>query len=117
VAHRRDYRETAGVASARFIYQLGERARVGDIFAVAARDRDNLWLVLRVSHAESGFYVLVPHPDPTWDAHRSYHTNGRLHLKTHGIQPAGRLVPKDDKVAAEINQVRGRRSRSLEAAD
>lgn len=58
-----------------------------DIFAVAAREGGNLWLVLRIRRAQSGFYVLVPHPDRKWDAHLSYHTSGRLHLKTHGRQP------------------------------
>ena len=58
-----------------------------DTFAVAAREASNLRLVLRIRHAPSGFYVLVPHPDRKWDAHLSYHTNGRLHLKTHGRQP------------------------------
>jgi hypothetical protein len=57
------------------------------LFAVAARDEADLWLIIRIKHSPSGFYVLVPHPDRKWDAHVSYHTNGRLHIKTHGRQP------------------------------
>jgi hypothetical protein len=60
---------------------------VRDIFAVAAHEGDSLWLVLRIHRGRTGFFVLVPHPDRKWDAHVSYHTNGRLHLKTHGRQP------------------------------
>jgi hypothetical protein len=44
--------------------------------------------VLRVKYnPQSGFYVLVPHPERKWDAHLSYHLSGRRHLKTHNSQP------------------------------
>ncbi len=57
------------------------------LFAVAARDEGNLWLILRIKRSPSGYYVLVPHPDRKWDAHASYHADGRFHIKTHGLQP------------------------------
>jgi hypothetical protein len=58
------------------------------LYAVAAREGANVWLVLRVKYnPRSGFYVLVPHPERKWDAHVSYHSSGRFHIKTHGLQP------------------------------
>ena len=47
------------------------------LYAVAAREGGDLWLVLRVKYnPQSGFYVLVPHPERKWDAHVSYHSSG-----------------------------------------
>ncbi len=58
------------------------------LYAVAAREGSDIRLVLRVKYnPQSGFYVLVPHPERKWNAHLSYHLSGRQHLKTHGCQP------------------------------
>lgn len=56
--------------------------------AVAVRDGADLRLVLSVKRNSRGeFFVLVPHPNGKWDAHLSYHRDGKLHIKTHKQRP------------------------------
>lgn len=54
-------------------------------YAMAVRERSDLWLVLWVRRTRKGeFFVMVPCGDRDWDIHTSYHLDGTLHLKSHG---------------------------------
>jgi hypothetical protein len=54
-------------------------------YAVALRDGPDLWLTLWIKRDPKGdVYVLVPRADGGWDAHTSYHRNGRFHVKSFG---------------------------------
>lgn len=57
----------------------------GFMYAVAVRDREELWLVCRVRRSSGGdIYVLFPRDEPGWDPHASYHQNGMRHVRSHG---------------------------------
>ena len=57
-------------------------------YAVAVREGADLQLVVSVKRNSKGeFFVLVPHPNGKWDAHLSYHLDGKLHIKTHTQRP------------------------------
>ena len=68
-----------------------ERAR-GQMFAVAVRDGETLFLLARVRRAPKGdVYILHAHDKlptppswPDWDPHTSYHVSGELHQRWFG---------------------------------
>lgn len=52
-------------------------------YAVAIRDGEELFLFLRITRNGKG-EVFVIHPrDSEWDAHASYHADGRIHQKSY----------------------------------
>src|SRR5438552_2310324 len=54
-------------------------------YAVAFRESSNLWLTLWIRRSpKREFFIFIPRGDSKWDAHTSYHKNGRLHLKSYG---------------------------------
>jgi hypothetical protein len=54
-------------------------------YAVAIRDGDGLWLTLWVRCSRQGeVFIFLPRGDRDWDAHASYHLDGRLHQKSYG---------------------------------
>jgi len=55
-------------------------------YAVAIREDDRLWLTLWVRRSPAGeFFILMPRSDRGWNPHTSYHRDGRLHMKSHGV--------------------------------
>ena len=56
------------------------------MYAVAIRDRDDLFLFLRIRRAPTGdAYVMFPRNDRDgWDPHASIHKDGRHHQKSFG---------------------------------
>jgi hypothetical protein len=53
--------------------------------AVAVED-NGLWLTLWIRRSKKGeIFVLLPRGDKEWDAHTSYHADGTLHMKSHGM--------------------------------
>jgi hypothetical protein len=58
-------------------------------YAVAVRERGELWLVLWVKRShKKEFFVMVPRSDREWNAHTSYHLDGRRHAKSYGRKVA-----------------------------
>jgi hypothetical protein len=56
-------------------------------YAVALQDGSDLWLALWVRRSRKGeFFVMVPRGDRGWDPHTSYHLDGTLHMKSHGMK-------------------------------
>lgn len=54
-------------------------------YAVAIRDRSALWLTLWIKCDPQGdIYVFVPRADRPWNAHTSYHHDGKFHSKSYG---------------------------------
>jgi ribosomal protein L30 len=54
-------------------------------YALAFRDGADLWMTLWVKRNHKGeFFVMLPSSDPKWDAHNSYHLDGRKHMKSYG---------------------------------
>jgi hypothetical protein len=68
-------------------------------YAVAVRDAACLFLFLWVKRSEAGdFYAFLPRPhDTSINAHASYHTDGRFHVKSHDM--SGR-----NKIMAQLKQ-------------
>ena len=57
----------------------------GFMYAVAVRDREDLWLLCRVRRSrERDVYVLLPRDEPGWDPHASYHQDGVRHVRSQG---------------------------------
>ena len=56
----------------------------GSVYAVAVRDREDLWLICRIRRSTTGIYFLIPRDDPDWDPHASYHQDGQRHVKDRG---------------------------------
>lgn len=57
------------------------------MYAIAARDGEDLFLVARV-HRDRGGEVFVGIPRkgvPRWDPHSSYHADGKYFVKTHNL--------------------------------
>ena len=53
-------------------------------YAVAIQDGSAFWLTLWVRYSSKGeVFIMYPRSDRDWDAHASYHLNGRLHQKSH----------------------------------
>jgi hypothetical protein len=53
-------------------------------YAVAIRDRADLWLAMWVRCSRKGeIFIMVPHRNGSWDAHASYHLDGTFHQKSH----------------------------------
>jgi hypothetical protein len=53
-------------------------------YAVALRDRDDLWLTLWVRRSPKGdVYVFQPRADRGWNPHVSYHRDGHWHSKSY----------------------------------
>jgi hypothetical protein len=58
-------------------------------YAVAVRERSDLWLTLWVRRSAKGeFFVLLPRADRS-DIHASYHLDGAFHLKNDGNKFSG----------------------------
>jgi hypothetical protein len=56
-------------------------------YAVALRDGTDLWLTLWVRRSRKGeVFVLLPRGERDWDPHTSYHLDGTLHTKSHGLK-------------------------------
>jgi hypothetical protein len=54
-------------------------------YAVAIRHGSELRLTLWVRRSRKGeFFVIMPRPAP-WDPHTSYHCDGTIHMKDHGM--------------------------------
>jgi ribosomal protein L30 len=54
-------------------------------YAVAFREHSSLWLTLWIKRTKKGeYFVMIPRGDKTWDAHNSYHLDGRKHMKSRG---------------------------------
>lgn len=54
------------------------------MYAVAVRDREDLWLLCRIRRSRRGdIYVLLPRDEPGWDPHASYHQDGMRHVRSH----------------------------------
>jgi hypothetical protein len=54
-------------------------------YAVALREDSDLWLTMWVRCNHKGeIFIIYPRGDRDWDAHASYHLDGRLHQKSHG---------------------------------
>jgi hypothetical protein len=54
------------------------------MYAVAVRDRGDLWLLCRIRRPRGGdIYVLLPRDEPGWDPHASYHQDGMRHVRSH----------------------------------
>ena len=54
-------------------------------YAVAIQEGFDLWLTLWVRRSPSGeFFVLLPRGEREWNAHTSYHLDGRFHMKSRG---------------------------------
>lgn len=54
------------------------------LYAVAVRDAFDLWLALWVKRSAKGeYFVMLPRDESGWDPHASYHSDGRLHQKSH----------------------------------
>jgi hypothetical protein len=55
------------------------------LYAVAIKDGADLWLTLWVRRSPNrDVYVFYPRGDRSWNAHASYHRDGKLHSKSHG---------------------------------
>jgi hypothetical protein len=56
-------------------------------YAVAIRDGSNLWLTMWVRCSRKGeIFIMYPRGNREWDAHASYHLDGTLHQKSHGLK-------------------------------
>jgi hypothetical protein len=56
-------------------------------YAVAVREGSDLWLTLWVRRSRKGeFFIMIPRGDQDWDHHTSYHLDGTLHTKSHGLK-------------------------------
>jgi len=54
-------------------------------YAVAIQDKTDLWLTLWVRCSKKGeVFIMYPRGDRDWDAHASYHLDGKLHQKSFG---------------------------------
>lgn len=64
-------------------------------YAVAIRDKSDLWLTLWVRRSPKGeFFVLYPRSDRHWQPHISYHHDGTLHIKSYDSKaPSKKLQP------------------------
>jgi len=52
------------------------------ICAVAVRDGEELFLLLRIRRNRKGVFVLIWREDKGWDPHASYHADGQTHQKS-----------------------------------
>jgi hypothetical protein len=56
-------------------------------YGVAIQDESTLWLALWVRRSRKGeVFVMVPRGDRGWNPHTSYHLDGTLHIKSHGMK-------------------------------
>jgi hypothetical protein len=54
------------------------------MYAVAVRDGRELYLFCCINRSVTGdVYVAPPRPDPSWNAHVSYHASTQYHVKNH----------------------------------
>jgi hypothetical protein len=71
-------RAKVGLMSLQKLRAAGDR-----LYAVAVQEHGELLLARWVRHSRKGeFFVMIPTGDPSWDAHASYHLDGRLHHKS-----------------------------------
>jgi len=76
-------------ASAPRVIPWTPRARsspADDLYAVAVRDDADLWLLTWVRRSKKNeFFMMLPRPDPSTDAHASLHAKGLFHLRGSGF--------------------------------
>ncbi len=77
------------VASAPEVARWTPRARsspTDNLYAVVVRDGADLWLYTWVRHSpeKNEFFMMIPRPDHSVDAHASLHAGGRFNLKGFG---------------------------------
>ncbi len=82
---RSDYDASCEAQRQRKTWTPRIRSSVKDLlYAVAVRDASDLWLSLWVKrNSKSDYFVMFPRDEPGWDPHASYHSDGRLHQKSH----------------------------------
>src|SRR2546427_264868 len=95
---RSSYEESAVTAAS--IIRWTPRARsspADDLYAVAVRDGTDLWLLTWVRRSKKNeFFMMLPRPDRSIDAHTSLHAGGLFHLKGHGFTDLERQRQKPD---------------------
>ena len=79
----------ASAASAAKVTRWTPRVRSSpedDLYAVAVRDDADLWLLTWVRRSKKNeFFMMLPRPDHSIDAHASLHADGLFHLKGSGF--------------------------------
>lgn len=97
-AWRRDYDASCEAQRQREIWAPRVRGNAKELlYAVVVRDVSDLWLALWVKRsAKAEYFVMLPRNNrPPWDPHASYHSDGRLHQKSHDqkIDVSQRQIP------------------------
>jgi len=97
-AWRRDYDALCNQQRQRKIWTPQVRASAKELlYAVAVQDGFYLWLALWVKrNAKPEYFVMLPRNNRKgWNPHASYHSDGRLHQKSHNqkIDVSQRQIP------------------------